>query len=46
MIIKLGTCKMMAESAPIGDGDPRDPSLFEVKESATGGGKSIWDEEW
>ena len=44
MIVELGICKMMAESTPISD-DPVNPGEFEVKES-TGGGKSIWDEEW
>ena len=32
-------------SVPVG-GDHINTNEFEVKESSTGGGKSIWDEEW
>ena len=46
LIVELVSCQMMAESAPVSE-DPLDPGLFETKEhAATGGGKSIWDEEW
>ena len=44
MIVELGTCKMMAESVPVGDG-PVNPGDFETKENA-GGSTNVWDEEW
>ena len=43
--VQLGTCKMMAESTPIGT-TPTNPDDFEVKEQAGITDKNIWDEEW
>ncbi|MBP3712284.1 MAG: hypothetical protein J6I86_07450 [Bacteroidaceae bacterium] len=44
LTVVLGTCKMMAASAPTPTVDtetPVDPNDFDVKES-----KNVWDEEW
>ena len=45
LTVVLGTCQMMAESAPKTTVDtetsPVDPNTFDTKES-----KNIWDEEW
>ena len=47
MIVELGTCKMMAESIPVGTDPITDPDDVLTKENnGTGGGKNIWDEEW
>ena len=44
LTVVLGTCQMMAESAPkttVDTEDPVDPNDFDVKEN-----KNVWDEEW
>ena len=44
LTVVLGTCQMMAESAPTPTVDtetPVDPGTFDTKES-----KNVWDEEW
>ncbi len=51
MIVELGTCKMMAESLPVGDEEIDDTGDILTKElqggqSSQGGGKSVWDDEW
>ena len=47
MIVELGTCKMMAESIPVGTDPITDPDdVLTNENNGTGGGKNIWDEEW
>ncbi len=52
LIVELGTCKMMAESLPVGgDEEIENPDEILTKElqggkSSQGGGKSVWDDEW
>ena len=44
--VQLGTCKMMAESLPVGGGSGstiEDPDDILTKEQK---GKNVWDEEW
>ena len=45
LTIQLGTCKMMAESLPVGGGTINDPDDILTKEDKNSG-KNIWDEEW
>ena len=41
--VELGTCKMMAESLPVGDGTIENPDDILTKENKD---VNIWDEEW
>ena len=43
--VELGTCKMMAESLPVGGGETpiTDPSQILTKENKD---VNVWDEEW
>ena len=46
LTVVLGTCKMMAESAPtlgVDTGDSEDPNNFDAKGISD---VNIWDEEW
>ena len=45
LTVELGTCKMMAESLPVGGGTIDNPGDILTKEEKTGG-KNVWDEEW
>ena len=45
IMVLLGTCKMMAESLPLGDEEINDSDQILTKEDKTVG-KNIWDEEW
>ena len=46
LTVQLGTCKMMAESLPVGGGggeEVDDPNDILTKENKS---KNVWDEEW
>ena len=45
LTVVLGTCKMMAESFPVGDDPITDGNDILTKEDKNSG-KNIWDEEW
>ena len=48
LTVVLGTCKMMAESAPnVGIGtEPGNPNDIDVKEEVGFSDVNLWDEEW
>ena len=46
IVVELGTCKMMAESLPVGGENPiTDPNEILTKENVITN-KSLWDNEW
>ena len=46
LTVVLGTCKMMAESLPVGETPITDPDDILTKEQAGITDKNVWDEEW
>jgi len=44
--VQLGTCKMMAESLPVGETPITDSNEILTKEQSGITDKNIWDEEW
>jgi len=46
LVVALGTCKMMAESLPFGEGTIDKSEDILVKEENTLSDVNLWDEEW
>ena len=43
LTVALGTCRMMAESLPVGEGTIEDPNDILTKENKD---VNVWDKEW